>query len=165
MADFLAVVQSRDSSPNYGDDKPRPLARCFEFKTNMSLPDLMAASAVRSSEFTNVAAGEDVTIYGPGYIRTFTVVSKSGEFVTLQRMGTEDGPDRTVANIATIPSGEVGVDVRPDLGGIEYDPNRMSVTLLDCDVPFEISHNADGFSVDIETACLQDVTVLWQVYP
>ena len=122
----------------------------------------MAANAIRSSELTNCDVGEEVIVYGPGYVRMFTVASKTGEYVVLQRTGTEDGPDRVVCGAAVIPAGEVGINITP---GVAFDEDRASVTVLNCDVPFTVFVNEEQISVDVETADVHDIEVLWQVFP
>lgn len=166
MADLRSIVYSRDASPNFGAQQPRPLARAFVFKTEMALEQLVAADAIRTTELTNAAVGEDVIVYGPGYVRMFTVADKTGDFVQLQRIGTEDGPDRVVAGASVIQAGEVGLDINVEANVSSFDAKRVSLTLIGCDVPYWVDVDDDAtIKVDIETASQSDIEVLWQVFP
>lgn len=165
MADLRSIVYSRDASPNNGDSGQRPLARAFAFETDQPLEAVTAADFLRARELTNAAVGETVILYGPGYMRTFKVASKNGEYVHLQRIGDENGPDNVIAGSAVIVAGEVGIDIPIELGGSWSDATRAAVTLMGCDVIYEVNVGSDKISVDMECACLEDVKVLWQVFP
>ena len=162
----LTPVATAISKPMRVDGKLQNVERRFTFATPLSLADLMVGDKIRPVDIPSVKPGEVMEIHGPSYIRTFRLVSKVNEFVDLERIGSEDGPDPIRVFPLQIAAGEVQTRWEyPEELASAIMGGRMAVSSNDCDVPYALTLDEQGILLDIAVADFKPTDFTVRVYP
>lgn len=161
MTDLNAIVFAPEMSPNGEGKNPRSTVRSYAFETNATLEQVLTPGFLTATELGYAQVGETVEVRGADFIRVFRIIGKQG-YVELELIGTEDGPGLP-HGLASIAPGEVHTSVQLEEGVITA--AKLQITPLKFSEPFEVTPTEQGFDIDIETSCTEDVLFNWVVLP